>query len=107
MKNKKFEINKFSTPSQDLDPVKTETEKLEAKLVKHLKLERILFLVIVLIVAGLVVLLRSSAVRFAFLHEKAVTKYSQNYYEIENASKEAAKQVVNEWVETGSVGGTK
>ena len=26
MKNKKFEINRFPTPSQDLNPVKTETE---------------------------------------------------------------------------------
>lgn len=101
MKNKKFEINRFPTPSQDLNPVKTETEKLEAKLVKHLKLERVLFLIIILTVAGLVVLIRSSAVRFAFTHQNVVEKYSQKYYEMEKTTKEAARQVMSEWVETG------
>jgi len=101
MKNKKFEINRFSTPSQDLNPVKTETDKLEAKLVKHLKLERVLFLIVILTVAGLVVLLQSSAVRFAFTHQSVVEKYSQKYYEMEKTTKEAAKQVMSEWVETG------
>ena len=62
-----------------------------------------MLIVCILTVTALGLLIRSPAIRFAVVHAGIAGKYADDYLKVESASNQAAKEVVNSWVETGRI----
>ena len=99
MKKETFKIDNLSGLAGDQQVADL---KKRLKQATHASIYMILSFV-VLIIGIAWILIINPAFSFAVLHNDPASKYAKHYYLVEKATKDSAKEVLDNWVATGEI----